>query len=241
MDADRHLYRTFACTACGYIFKAPISCGNRFCSVCSTPRRRRAAQKLRFLVTQIRPPAFYTFKHLTLTIRNGSDLDVMYRSLLCGFRRLRQHRLWKSKVRGGAFILELTGQPGNWHLHLHAIIEARYVPWSLLHDQWQKVSTGHGVWIATRPPGVILNYLTSYLTKNQLPPESQKQAAHALRNARLFQTFGVWHNLTVTLPKVNYPCPKCGDCSYYPLDLLEIINRIGYLPRRRRKEVTPSC
>jgi hypothetical protein len=241
LDADRHLYRTFACTACGYTFQAPVACGNRFCPVCSSPRRRRAAQKLRALVASITPPFPHTFKHLTLTVPSHPDLNVMHRDLLLGFRRLRQRSLWKRTVRGGAFTLELTGRPGAWHLHLHAILEARYIPWNLLHQGWQKVSPGRGVFIATRPPRVITHYLTGYITKNELSADNQKTASNALKSSRLFCTFGTWHNLTIKLPRRGFDCPICHDDSCYPLDLLNIINRIGYLPRKRHKERASPC
>lgn len=236
MNAASHPYRTFACTACGYTFPAPVSCGNRFCPVCSHPRRRRAAAKLRALVSTIKPPPFHTLKHLTLTVRSGADLDIMHRSLISSFRRLRAHRLWRDKVRGGAYVLELTGRPGQWHLHLHSIIEARYIPWTLLHDNWQKVAPGRGVFIATRPPKLICHYLTAYLTKNELSPDFAKQAGSALRSSRLFSTFGTWHDITLRLKPQPYPCPKCHDSTWFPLDLLSIINKIGYLPRRHHHE-----
>lgn len=241
LDADRHFYRTFACTACGYTFKAPLSCSDRFCPVCSSPRRRRTAAKLRALVTQIHPPFAHSFKHLTLTIRNHPDLPWMHRTLLQSFRRLRSHLLWQRTVRGGAFVFETTGQPGNWHLHLHAILEARYIPWSLLHDRWQKVSAGRGVYITTAPPKRICWYLTKYLTKNQLSAEASRSASKDLASTRLFTTFGTWHNISIKLPHIGYPCPKCNDSTWFPLDLLDIINRIGYLPRKRKKERAPSC
>lgn len=240
MDADRHLYRTFACTACGHTIKAPVSCGNRFCPVCSGPRRRRASAKLRLLASQISPPFGYTFKHLTLTIRSSQDLSRMHRNLVSGFRCLRQSALWRSKVRGGAYTLELTGRPGAWHLHLHAILEARYIPWSLLHSRWLKVSKSHGVFIATRPRKLVIHYLTKYLTKNELSPDILKSAGFDLRSARLFNTFGSWHSVSIKLPNASYPCPKCGQISWFPLDLLDIINKIGYLPRKRKHERAPS-
>jgi hypothetical protein len=134
-------------------------------------------------------------------------------------------------VLGGCFVFEVAGRPGNWHLHIHAVLFAKYVPWSLLHSAWKQVSTGQAVYITSRPPAVVISYLTKYLTKSTLSAEIARAASAELPNLRLFTAFGGWHSINSKIPKLAAVCPKCGECSWMPLDLIEIGIRKGYYPR----------
>lgn len=219
------------CTKCGYDFKAPVSCGNRFCEVCSGPRRRRVRAKLSSLVDATRLPFAHSLRHLTLTVPNQTDLSAAHRHLVHSFRRLRQRAFWRNKVRGGAVVFELTGAPGTWHLHLHAIIVSRYLPHSLLVKHWKQVSGGIGVYITCRPPKVVLRYLTSYLSKCSLSAEHAQEASDSLKQSRIFSCFGTWHDLIKTIPPILSVCPKCGDVSWYPLTYLSRAAERGYYLR----------
>ena len=213
-----HQWRTIVCSSCQYTFKVPLYCLNRFCPVCTGSRRRRIRSKLTSLASQVKPSPGYSLKHLTLTIPNSADPFSTCRSLVCSFRRLRQRSFWGSKVRGGAYVIEVTGKPGSWHVHLHSIVESKYLPFPVLLKYWRRVSPGRGVYIKAAPPHAITHYLTKYLTKSDLPVEHQKILAKAMRGLRLFQCFGTWHDLIITQAKVDYCCPSCGDVCWFPLD-----------------------
>lgn len=215
-----HTYRRIVCLSCGFTFDVPIYCGNRFCNTCARPRLRRIRAKLNALLTSVRPSPGYSIKFLTLTIPNTPDLRAAHLILLRSFRRLRQRALWNRRVRGGAYVLELTGNPSSWHLHLHAIIESRYIPVKQLSRTFEKAGGGRIVWITRIPPHAASLYLTKYLTKSSLPLDSQREASLALAGARLFQPFGSWHDLSLSLPKVHYVCPRCNSVAWSDLDTL---------------------
>lgn len=210
-----HEYRNFGCSACGYAFRAPVSCGNRFCDVCTAPRSRNIRAKITAIVDSVHLLPGERFRLLTLSISNASDLKEQSRVLLRAFRRLRQRQYWKSKVTGGTFVLEVKGSPGNWHIHIHAIICSKFMSYKRLLKLWMKVSGGRGCHLKTIKKSVIIGYITKYVTKSGLPVIAQIDASLALKNTRLFNPFGTWFALNRLIKRVNFVCPTCGEVSWY--------------------------
>lgn len=209
-----HQFIRIECINCGNVFDVPVYCGDRFCPICSCIRRSRIRKRLNFLVENIDPPSPYCIKHLTLTIKNQSDLAHMFTVILKSFRKLRNTSSWKRHVNGGAFVAEITGEPNNWHLHLHIIIESRYYKWAELLALWRKVSPGRGVYIQNIPKSQIVRYLTKYLTKNETPPDANEELNDALKGSRLFQPFGSWYAINLKYVKPPKICSSCGNACY---------------------------
>lgn len=229
-DFDAHSFRQIVCLKCGYEITVPIYCGNRFCPVCSIPRLSRVRRRLQWICSNVDPPSGYGFKFLTLTIRNEPDLAEMLIHLVRSFRKLRQRAFWKQYIRGGAFVLEVTGRPGNWHAHIHAVIEARYIPYDKLLGMWRKCSGSIGVWIERIPKKAIVGYLTKYLSNSSVPGLLTDDVSNSLAGFRLFQPFGSWYavNLTFQMPKAG--CPECGTNRFMPSDILyRMFERDGIL------------
>lgn len=212
-----HQYIDLICVCCGHKFPIPIYCGFRFCRICSVRRQSRVRRRLKWLVNMVQIKRPYYIKHLTLTIPNGQDLPVMVKKLISSFRRLRQRAFWKNHVLGGCFVIEITGRPGDWHAHIHAIIQARYMDWSFLHRLWISCSGGRGVYITKLSKSKACNYLTKYLTKSGLPDQVMEIMSAALKGTRLFSPFGQWYALNCLYPPPDPSCPGCdnGDLVLY--------------------------
>jgi len=215
-----HEYRQISCLHCGHTITVPIYCGNRFCPVCSVPRLSRVRRRLNWIVQHVTPPKGYGIKFLTLTILNEPDLAEMLKHLVKSFRRLRQRAFWKQYVLGGAFVLEVTGRPGNWHAHIHSIIEARFIPYHKLISLWITVSGSRGVWIEKVPKNAIVGYLTKYLSKSSVPTEITDDVSEAVSGFRLFQPFGSWYAVNLTFQTEKPGCPICGGHDFLPLEIL---------------------
>jgi len=211
---DRHDYKTFACGRCGDTFHAPLSCGDRFCTVCTGPRRRKVRSKLNAIVESLKFRKRYGIKFLTLTIPNQEDPREAFKQIQKSFRRLRQRSFWKWKVDGGAWVVEITGRPGRWHVHIHAVCEAKFIRHSLLKRHWSEVSTGSVVYIQAIPVSAVIGYLTKYVSKSEVGSEYRIQVSNALKGCRLFQPFGSWQALALTVGKVAYECPSCGYAHF---------------------------
>ena len=205
----QHEYQTLFCTHCGHPRKVVRPCGNRFCPICTGGQKNRAKRKLTAIVNRVRLRRPYTLKHLTLTIPNVVKPEWGVDTLIACFRRLRQRSFWTHHVNGGAYVIEITNIGNGWHVHLHVIIEARWIPWKRLRDLWMKISPGRGTWITEAPPAATISYLTDYLYKVGLSEHHQIIASRALRNRRLFTTFGTWHKIRVRVPHPEFACPIC--------------------------------
>jgi hypothetical protein len=160
------------------------------------------------------------FKHLTLTIKNQLDLVPMLKHLAASFRRLRSHSIWKKAVRGGAFVIEVTGTTGNWHGHLHIILISKWVNWNALRDCWLKVSGSPGCFIENIPQARAVAYLTKYLTKPSCDDSELFIVNNSLFKFRLFQPFGFWHSLNIDFIPPRAKCKVCGNDHWLPLGFL---------------------
>lgn len=154
---------------------------------------------------------------ITLSVPNCSDLSDGIDELLRCFRRLRQRSYWKNNVDGGAFVIEVKGNPGNWHPHIHAIVASHYLNWNKLHQSWNQVSGGLSVYISNIPKTAIVNYILKYLTKPSVSLNLLQDVAFSLKSKRLFQPFGSWHSPFNKLPKIHCVCSKCGSASFEPV------------------------
>lgn len=211
-----HEFRQVICMKCGGVHIFPVSCGNRFCDVCSPGRRHTVRKKIDYVVSKVERKRGYMFKFLTFTIPNRSDLDVMIKDLIRSFRRLRQRALWRNKVLGGVYVVEITGRPGNWHAHIHVVIYALFMKWKLFHRLWMKVSLGRGFYILNLNPTDAGRYITKYLTKRpEIPSQVYREIATAIKGYRLFHPFGDWHGKTKGFVKDPFLCKKCGGDEWF--------------------------
>lgn len=216
VQIDSHFFRSLYCTTCGYHFLAPIYCENRFCQICSSRRTAEIRQRLRTHLKSLRFSPGYGIKFLTLTIPPQDTPANTARLLITCFRRLRKRALWRDNVLAGAYVLEATRRPHGFHLHLHAVLEAKYIPWQSLHQLWVSLSPGRGVFVQRIPHNAAINYLTKYLTKSSLSYDDQLELSNDLKDFRLFQLFGKWHNCLPKAPSTVLLCPDCGGSHWMP-------------------------
>jgi len=215
-----HLFMTICCEHCGYKIDVPVYCGNRFCPVCGVARRMRVRNRLEFLAENVNSPPKTSMKFLTLTIPSQPDVYKMVRFILKSFRKLRQRSYWKKNVDGGAFVLEITGRPGYWHVHIHIVMMSNFMPFETLLQHWLSASGGRGVWIEEIPTNQIVKYLSKYLSKPSVPDDQLSDVNWALKGLRLFSPFGSWYNLNLKYIKPKAECPKCHSACWLPFDLV---------------------
>lgn len=217
---DDHLYVAIMCTHCGHLINVPVYCGNRFCSVCGRARLSRVRRRLKWLVDQIPFRRDYVIKFLTLTISNQPKLAPMLKHITSSFRRLRQRAAWKKHVLGGAYVLEVTGSPGNWHAHIHIVIQSKWFPWKILKPLWVKCSGSQGVWIDDLPKHKIVHYLSKYLSKSSVLEPLENEVAESLKGFRLFHPFGDWFATSKRYVDEKPGCPECHSHVFCPVDLI---------------------
>lgn len=221
MFKDNHHWLTFYCGGCGERISVPVSCGNRFCKICGLKRQLRVRRRMNFIVKNTRLTSGERWKHLTLTLRNETDLRKMTDNLIKSFRKLRQRQFWKGRVSGGFYVIEITGKEGNWHAHIHAMIVSQFFQWHRMKSLWESITGSTGVYIQNIPPSVAVKYMTKYLTKDSIDSPTIKDINSALKGRRLFQPFGRLHAINLQYTDAKYRCPDCGSTELICLDFLK--------------------
>lgn len=221
-----HSVRTIVCTCCGKTLAVPISCGDRFCPICSEPSRNRARSRIRALIAGTPRQTGSRWRLITLTIRSQSDAASATKTLQSSFRKLRNTKWWKANCYGGISTIEVTHTEKGWHAHIHAMVLGRYLPAHTLSRQWSTVAPGSIVDVRACDNARALSYITKYVTKSSVPDEFRPELAQALKGTRLFCVFGALHGQTVTVKATPFYCQDCGQCAWMPLDIVErLINR----------------
>lgn len=178
-------------------------CHCRHCLPCSIAKRSRLIERLHHHVTGRES----SIRFLTLTMRASptSLADKLKRLWHC-FRMLRQRQIWKAGVKGGAAFVEmkLGANSKAWHVHLHCIIEGRWIDHRDISETWHAV-TGDSYVVDIRPitsaPGAAA-YVAKYATK-PCPNEVIRSKTHldemivSTRGRRLWQCFGSWRQFGV--------------------------------------------
>jgi len=157
---------------------------------------------------------------LTMPLWTGvPQLGIMY--LRKCFGRLRRSKVF-NKVVGGCYQIEIKIKPKGYHIHLHAIIDAPYLPRQSIYTKWCQIIGQDQLQVdiraATEEKQKI--YACKYAAKAaDFDREEGTIVAWylATKGARLFSTFGKWYNVKAeTLdpafdpPEKKPPCPFCG-------------------------------
>lgn len=139
-------------------------CRQRMCPECERINSKILAHTLASRVDRWRSPKF-----LTLTMRPGDcSLREQITRILRAFNRLRTHSVWKQLVRGGIYVVEITRAKDrhHWHVHLHVLMDAEYVPHAWLSGRWAEITGGSKVVYIEKADRNSAKYLAKYLSKS---------------------------------------------------------------------------
>jgi len=65
----------------------------------------------------------------------------------------------------------------------------------------------------------VINYLTKYLSKPDVPDAVLSEVSAELHSFRLFQPFGSWFKLMKKFRDNKRGCPECGKHCFIPMDI----------------------
>lgn len=166
-------------------------CDRFYCPECQPLLSRDRKTQVEWWVNQVTQP-----KHVVLTVRNYETLSK---------QDVKQFKQWFTKLRGldfaknwkgGFYSLECTNEGKGFHVHLHALVDAKYICQQTLSIVWEHVTEGRG-YIVRVYDARQKNYLaevTKYAVKgSQLAQWSARDIAtfiHAFDGPRKFGVFG---------------------------------------------------
>ncbi|WP_426154346.1 protein rep, partial [Pseudomonas sp. DC3000-4b1] len=193
------------------------------CPLCAIRRGAKAlgAYLARWEVIQAERPDLLPYL-ITLTVKNGDDLEERQAHLTRSLRRLLDRRRnyglpgrarpWTElcKAEGAVYTLELTNKGNGWHPHCHMIALCASKPsQSVLSHEWLSV-TGDSMIVDCRPitgdPSEGFMEVFKYAVKfSDLSLEDNWFAAQRLKGKRLLNSFGLFRGVEIPESLLDEP------------------------------------
>ncbi|MFJ2526657.1 Replication protein [compost metagenome] len=193
------------------------------CPLCAIRRGAKAlgAYLARWQVIQEERPDLRPYL-ITLTVKNGDDLQERQNHLTKALRRLMDRRRYFNagtrgapwtelcKAEGGVYTLELTNKGNGWHPHCHMIALASSAPLQGdLSEEWHRV-TGDSMIVDVRPitgdPSEGFMEVFKYAVKfSDLSLADNWHAAQTLKGKRLLNSFGLFRGVEIPESLLDEP------------------------------------
>ena len=222
------------------------TCHDRFCLPCARERSRRIASNVKHKLESERA------RFLTLTLKSTTEpLADLLAKLSKDFATLRRSKLWRHKVTGGVAFLEVKWieSTQRWHVHLHSLVQGRYIPREELAQTWLRITrTSFVIDIrVAQDNACVTHYICKYASKPLdhtvvVEPDKLDEAVLAMKGKRLCMTFGSWRGYKLTEPPESGTWVQLGtlddiikraeDGEPKAIDALEAL-RIEYAPSTR--------
>ena len=168
-------------------------CERHYCPECAPRLARERRESVEWWAKEVGEP-----KHVVLTVRNTDRITKSYVQWfkMC-FGKLRRRKFARS-WRGGFYRLEITNERQGWHLHLHALVDAGWIPAGQLAAEWAEI-VGQDFAIVKVKDVHCRDYLaevTKYTVKgSQLAGWEPAQIVEFLDAFDGVKTFGVFGSL----------------------------------------------
>lgn len=179
------------CTGCRKSNRFWNRCDKFYCPNCQPKLARTRAEGIQWWASTIRQP-----KHVILTVRNVPVLTVGYvRRIKKAFNQLRKTKFAKAWV-GGCYSIEVTNEGNGWHVHLHILVDCRWVDGEQLALEWAKRVKQDFAIVKVKDcrGGDYVREVTKYAVKGtDLAKWAGEQAIEyilAMTGVRCFGTFG---------------------------------------------------
>jgi len=196
----------------GEVRVASNSCRVRFCPLCERAAKLTVTSQVHAAIRGIKRLRF-----LTLTLKHTSapladQLDFLQRS----FRKLRNSKYFRSRTRGGIWFLQLTRPDGQWHPHLHCLLDGNFLEHDVIKRQWARITKGstivdiRAVKQANKAAEYVARYAQQPTDPGHLLPEELDEVLDAFHNRH---TKGSWGSLKGT-PLTPQAMEDAGDWEY---------------------------
>ena len=176
-------------------------CKNRHCQPCQKAKNGLISANLRNRIEVDGRVEKHKFRFLTLTLKHSDEpLTDQIKRLYDCFSRLRNTTLWKNTQLGGVSMFEVTlTDKGEWHPHLHIIMEGHFVKAEKLKAKWLAI-TGDSNRIdlqEVKSGKDAVHYVSKYVTKGVADniwrdKDKAQEWLAASKGLRTATTFGSW-------------------------------------------------
>lgn len=247
----RRQYHVHQCGKCEHIEISGSRCENRLCPECGEKKKGRLiAQNIEFLDRlPSNPRGQKKTMLLTLTVRNVPDSEYSrkhYVALTNHLREFLNHPRIKGRIRGGIYSIETKRPPKGyvyyrkgipqkqvapgrtWNLHVHALVDADYIPWQVARGVWKGVTAG-GLFdgsfdvdlraVFNTVPALV--EVIKYVCKapNLGDADSYARYLDVTKGLRQYNTFGTFRGHFKKGEKPKKKCPRCKNNMRYFFDI----------------------
>ena len=184
------------------------ACRLRWCPLCAQARRRSITVQVADWLRSLSRP-----KLLTLTLRH-SDAPLAHQvaSLFTFFRNFRRVKQIRTDVRGGIwfFQIKLCPTTGQWHPHLHCILDANFLPQRDLAQIWLRTTMSSNVvdirsiWKPDEAAAYVARYCSRPTNIATIATDDAITLHRALHSRRTCGAWGTARGVCLT-PKSDRP------------------------------------
>lgn len=239
------IFTVAQCQKCGTVQKFPNRCDRFYCAECQPRLSSDRKKAVAWWTREITQP-----KHVVLTVVNTLNITGDHkRELLKWFTNLRKRKFCRNWI-GGFYSIEVTNEGRGWHLHIHALVNARYIDEMRLSEEWSSVTNGMGRIVKVRDAR-NLNYLsevTKYAVKgSQLAAWTGAQIVEFIEAFTGARTFGVFGDLYgkrtqfaewfAAVRDQKPPC-KCGSCDMHYFTEAQFLEK-DLVPETQQRSIPP--
>lgn len=212
------------CSDCGKASRFQNRCDLFFCPQCAARLQREREDQVRWWTVEIPQP-----KHVVLTVKNTPTISkATVKRLKKWLGSLRRSKFCNNWL-GGFYRLECTNEGNGWHLHIHLLVDARWIDQFALSEKWNKITGGNGriVKVLDCREQSYLHEVTKYVVKGHQmaawQPSEILQFINAFTGVRTFGVFGSLYGKRtefaewIASTKGEKPRCPCGSdrCKFY--------------------------
>lgn len=168
-------------------------CRDRLCPLCSLVRGREVRARV---VAAVK--GWNALRFVTLTLKaDASSLADRFRRLFDCFAKLRRDEVWSKNVTACIAVPEVTiGRGGQWHTHLHCLVDGAFIPQPQLKKAWHRI-TGDSFVVgveAVHEREKAATYVAQYIAAgnevHRWAPDRIREYALATHGMRMVRTYG---------------------------------------------------
>lgn len=184
-------YFWWSCDKCGNAIKVHVTCKRRTCPKCARIRSLRLVEMYLPVVLCFQWACLVT---LTLKVVPYGDVQEQVDRITASFRKLRMRKVWNAK--NGIASIEIVKEETNcWYVHLHTLVDSKWMDQKALSDAWKKI-TGDSYIVDIRriksDKRSALREVLKYQTKIwQLSEEDKEFVEETFKHRRFVYTFGI--------------------------------------------------
>ncbi|MBA7625089.1 hypothetical protein ES703_32510 [subsurface metagenome] len=183
------------------------SCRLRWCSLCSSARRAFITGEVANWIRHASYPKF-----LTLTLKHSNaPLLFQINSLYEYFRKYRHAKFFSDNTTGGIWFFQIkrAKHTGQWHPHIHCIIEGKYMQQRKLSKLWYRITSGSKI-VDIRPirdqckaANEVARYASAPADVSSMDPTDYYEVFQSVHSRKTCGTWGSARSVLLKQPSAT--------------------------------------